>query len=256
MGLGHFLFDFIVTPPPVPEPIQAPPQPPPQIIIEVPTPNVSFQVPSYPAPGVLQLAPIPSLLTQEQPVQQPPPAQDPPALHDFDANDWLEQSEDILNALTWQSFKWSSPDQGRYKVWAFSTLGSLNLPTIAPTLLTPDKVKQEFEKVAAMFKRACVVLRLQTGCRCPDEDQLGMSPLFGEVLALLQAAQKMTEDCEKVITWDMFDEWHLSCLYFRDSVCVDTVWDTLEQFHGPDKYRPMRRAWNDGKAEWLGDAED
>ena len=268
LGLGHLLLPFIVTAPPAPEPIQAPPRsssssssrprPPPRIIIQYPTPTVSFEAPAHAAPEAPQPAPTPSAPTQEQPVQQPQAAPRPPALLNFDANDWLDQSDEALNALTWQSFGWSSHDQGRYKIWSYSTMGRLHLPQTDPSLLTPEVVKAEFEKVAPAFKRACVVLRLQArNCRCPDEDVVGTLPLFGEVLGLLLQAEKMTNDCAKVVAWDAFDKWYVSCLYFRDAVRLDAaVWERLKKYYESDRYTPMMRVWKDMKAEWVGDVDE
>ncbi|RMZ69602.1 2-dehydropantoate 2-reductase [Pyrenophora seminiperda CCB06] len=259
MGLGDYLLPFVVTAPPAPEPTPYLPQLPLQTPIQHPTTAVSFQAPSWEAQEVSRPAPAFSLPTQGHSIQQPQAAHAPSALLNFDDNDWLSQPDDILKELTWESFAWPSPEQGRYTIWSFSTMGLMDLPSWGdPSVLTPNIVKGAFEQVAPMFKRACVVLRLQLrDCARPSKEKLGATPLFEEILALLQAAKQMTDDCEKVISWNLLNEWHLACLFFRDALVKDVpVWKELSNYHKTDKRRAVKNIWKDMKIEWIGDNDD
>jgi hypothetical protein len=205
-------------------------------------------------------APKPPLRTSRtsQPLQRasaPPPAPAPtnPNLLDFSNPDWYNKPDDELNALTWTSFDWPSPAQGQHKIWSHSMLGRLALPRPSTQTLPSSYVKAQLAAVAADFKRASVVLRLQArDCPKPCEDDLGMSPLFGEVMVLIEQAADFTEGCDELVVWDAHDEWYRACVYFRDAVREDkAVWEALCAHYGPGKYRPLRKAWKEGSTEWL-----
>lgn len=78
-------------------------------------------------------------------------------------------------------------------------------------------MKAELEKMAPIFKRAAIVLRIQgRGFTWPDEYDLMMVPLLGHVFDLLSKAAEMTNKCQEVVDWDPRDEWYKACFYFLD----------------------------------------
>ncbi|EDU41590.1 predicted protein [Pyrenophora tritici-repentis Pt-1C-BFP] len=176
----------------------------------------------------------------------------PPGLLNFDAFDWLNQSDDALNALTAESFQWSDTQQAAYKIWSYSTVGQLRLPPIDSSFINHNLVKAALNNIAPMFKRASVVLHIQRTIVSPHEDILSMVPLLGEVQALLEAAEKMTNDCEELVVYDQNDPWYHACMYFRSSIITSKVINRLRDYRS-DMRTDVKELWGRMKAEWVGD---
>ncbi|EFQ87839.1 hypothetical protein CFE70_000677 [Pyrenophora teres f. teres 0-1] len=216
---------------------------------------VSFQGLSYSTKTVPNPAPKPVAPAQAPPTPQPQAAQHPPGLLNFEAFDWLNQSDDALNALTSESFQWPSPQHAAYKLWSYSTVGQLRLPAIDASCLNRNVVKAELNKVAPIFKRACVILHLQKTIISPHEDDLAMVPLLGEVQALLEAAEKMTNDCDDLVVYDDKDEWYHACMYFGDSIISSGIINRLRDYRS-EMRAEVKEVWGRMKAEWVGDTSE
>jgi hypothetical protein len=105
------------------------------------------------------------------------------------------------------------------KVWSYSVAELTQLPAEHPEFIMASYVKAELEKAAPFFKRAAVVLRIQgRGCESPDDEDLNMVPLMGNVFACLSKTAEMTDKCQEIAVWDPQDEWYQACLYFHKQV--------------------------------------
>ncbi|KAI0576330.1 hypothetical protein TUN199_08866 [Pyrenophora tritici-repentis] len=271
MGLGHLLHPFIVNVPPTPD-TQARPSSlrslcprilqGPFILIKAGTQACTDSLRSH-GPRILRGSLIlikagtqTHIETLRAPSSAPHPTATsratPPGLLNFDAFDWLNQSDDALNALTAESFQWSDTQQAAYKIWSYSTVGQLRLPPIDSSFINHNLVKAALNNIAPMFKRASVVLHIQRTIVSPHEDILSMVPLLGEVQALLEAAEKMTNDCEELVVYDQNDPWYHACMYFRSSIITSKVINRLRDYRS-DMRTDVKELWGRMKAEWVGD---
>ncbi|KAJ5029643.1 hypothetical protein J3E73DRAFT_254714 [Bipolaris maydis] len=195
----------------------------------------------------------PTQSPQKQPAEPSKPTTLNPNLIDFNDPKWSNKPTPELTVLTWSSFSFLSPSAAALKIWSHSTMGRLALPEPRTKDLTSEYIKSHFEAVALDFKRASAILRLQAlNCDKPCEDDLGMSPLFGEVMSLMVQAADFTERCDELCVWDARDNWYHACVFFRDAVVEDKkVWDALCGYYGQEKFRPLINAWKQGSVEWL-----
>ncbi|KNG46315.1 2-dehydropantoate 2-reductase [Stemphylium lycopersici] len=282
LGFGSLLKEFQYIEPPAPAPESQPQpqsmtvpahtvvQPQPQKALDqaagysptsrMPPPASAFSFGSAIKPASTPIKKTPQRTPRTpHPHQRPTPQQHQPTpsipgLLNFDGPDWSKQPDSKLNALSWKSFAWPSPSRGILKIWSHSTMGRLVLPQKRPSVLTARHVKDCLENVAADFKRAAVLLRLQArDCKKPGEDELGMEPLLGEISTLIKQAAELTESCNDLAVWDSLDLWYQACVYFRDHVRDDEhVWSVLRTEYGPERCRPLMTAWNDASSEWVG----
>lgn len=195
----------------------------------------------------------PSQAPQKQPAEPPKPTPVDPNLLDFTDPKWSNKLTPELLTLTWSSFSFPTPSAAALKLWSHSTMGRLSLPEPRTKILTSDYIKSNLETIALEFKRAAAILRLQAlDCEKPCEDDLGMSPLFGEVMLLIVQAADFTERCDELCVWDARDNWYHACVFFRDAVVQDErVWGALCRYYGQGKYKPLKKAWEQGSVEWL-----
>ncbi|USP75182.1 hypothetical protein yc1106_02456 [Curvularia clavata] len=257
-GLDELLVEFRYEAPPLPEPVPTPTVVEPQLQEQ---PSVSSMLTPVPTSFSLEkgnrASRLPSRTSRTSKTPTKPklaqPEQSNPNLLKFDDPELHNLPTEKLKELTWSSFAWSSPSQAAIKIWSYSTVGRLVLPEKKDCDLSPNYVKSCLEDVAADFKRASIVLRLQArDCKRPCEDDVPMAPLFGEVLRLIKQAVDFTERCDNLAVWDTQDQWFNACLYFRDAVRLDKdIWETLCAWYGPEKYRPLRKAWKQGSTDWL-----
>ncbi|EUC51259.1 hypothetical protein COCMIDRAFT_31401 [Bipolaris oryzae ATCC 44560] len=214
-------------PPPPPPP--SPPPPPQQkqpapfsfqyIILSTPV-NTSSRRSNRTSKSLLTRSsrPAPPPPPQKQPAEPPKPTPVDPNAIDFTDPKWSTKPTPELLTLTWRSFSFPTPHAAALKIWGHSTMGRLSLPSPHTDLLSSPYIKSHLEAAALDFKRAAAILRLQTlDCEKPCEDDLGMSPLFGEVMQLIVQAAEFTERCDELAEWYAEDRWYHACVFFRDA---------------------------------------
>ncbi|KAI4622157.1 hypothetical protein J4E81_006270 [Alternaria sp. BMP 2799] len=267
LGLEHHLDDLTVIPKPAQPPAsstQDPPAPKMGTLSAIPTTTKYLPAPAIPIAPQPQKAPSTSAPIQQAPPQQPIVAQGATALIDFGNEDWYGLPEKQLIRLTWDRFRWPNEAAASTTIGSFNIPELLSLPTKHPEFIMASYVKTELEKMAPIFKRASVVLRLQgRGCPLFREHGLEMAPLMGNMTACLSRAAEMTNQCQEVADWDSRDEWYQACQYFHRNVFGRKgVWDWLcHQYDSRDKKekdkhyktRPLRELWEKMAPTWLPD---
>ncbi|EMD66621.1 hypothetical protein COCSADRAFT_188923 [Bipolaris sorokiniana ND90Pr] len=177
--------------------------------------------PSYRRSNRTSKPPLPRSSRPSQPLKNQvaePPNLTPvdPNLIDFKDPKWSNKSTPELTALPWSSFSFPSPSAAALKIWSYSTMSRLVLPEPRTKDLPSEYIKSHLETVALEFKHATAVLRLQAlDCDKPCEDDLGMSPLFGEVMSLMVQAADFTERCDELCVWYARDSWYHDCFFVR-----------------------------------------
>jgi hypothetical protein len=143
------------------------------------------------------------------------------------------------------------------KIWSYSVPELTQLPAKHPEFIMALYVKAELEKAAPFFKRAAIVLRIQgRGCESPDDEDLNMVPLIGNVFACLSKAAEMTDKCQEIAVWDAQDEWYQACLYFHKQVLKrKNIWERLRYHYRSDRADPLEELWERMTQEWLPDLE-
>ncbi|KAI4659379.1 uncharacterized protein J4E78_005806 [Alternaria triticimaculans] len=265
LGLKDCLQDLIIVrPEPPASSTQEPPAPKMGTLSTIPTTTEHLPAPAITITPQPQQAPSTSAPIQQAPPQQPIVPQGEAGLIDFSNEDWFGLPEKQLISLTWKRFRWPNEAAASKTIGGYDIPELLSLPMKHPEFIMASYVKTELEKMAPIFKRASIVLRLQgRGCPLFRQHGLEMAPLMGNMTACLSRAAEMTNQCQEVADWDSRDEWYQACQYFHQNVFGrEKIWDWLcHQYDSNDKKesdkhyktRPLRELWEKMAPTWLPD---
>ncbi|KAI4640003.1 hypothetical protein J4E93_008802 [Alternaria ventricosa] len=260
LGLEHHLDDLTVIVKPAQPPAsstQDPPAPKMGTLSAIPTTTEHLPAPAIPIAPQPQKAPSTPAPIQQAPLQQPIVAQGATGLIDFSKEAWFGLPDDQLKALSWRSFSWPDDAAASFKIWSHDVPELASLPVSHPEFIMASYVKAELEKMAPIFKRAAIVLRIQgRGCKWPDRYDLMMVPLLGHVSDFLFKAAEMTKKCQEVVDWDSRDAWYKACFYFHKRVLQENIWEFLGHRYDVDdanRTPPLKKLWEELAPTWLPD---